>query len=44
MAAYIETIDSAVQEYTDHAFVHASLLGVASIMSLLAFGAGLLVG
>lgn len=44
MAAYIEKIDSAVKEYTDHAFVSASLLGVASIMSLLAFGAGLFVG
>ena len=44
MAAYIEKVDGVCREYTDHAFVHASLLGVASIMSLLAFGAGLFVG
>ncbi|OGY72582.1 MAG: hypothetical protein A3E05_01875 [Candidatus Jacksonbacteria bacterium RIFCSPHIGHO2_12_FULL_44_12] len=44
VSAYIEKIDAVCREYTDHAFVHASILGVASIMSLLAFGAGLLVG
>lgn len=43
MSAYVEKIDAACREYTDHAFVHVSILGVASIMSLFAFGAGLLV-
>lgn len=43
MSAYVEKIDAVCREYTDHTFVHASILGVASIMSLLAFGAGLFV-
>ena len=37
MAGYIQKIDSVCREYTEHAFVHASLLGVAGILTLVAF-------
>lgn len=37
MTARIQNLDSVVQEYTDHAFVHASLLGVSGILAMVAF-------
>jgi len=37
MKSAIQKLDTTCKEYTDHEFVHASLLGVVGILTLVAF-------
>ncbi|MFH1713083.1 MAG: hypothetical protein ABH896_02765 [Candidatus Jacksonbacteria bacterium] len=44
MKGQIQKIESVCQEYTDHDFVQASLLGVIGILTIIAFGGQMLLG
>ena len=41
MRTAVQKVDAACNKYTDHEFVHASLLGVAGLLALIAFGGGM---